>query len=250
MWIFSVDFIDTIHSNPLLAEIKVVKGDFFQKPILERAVPSRASKILILADSTPNSDGKAPTATEADARTVMCAMTLKEMAKSVTVVAEIIDQDMDQYLKLANVNEIVYSRLYSRMLMAKSAQGTGIPNIIHQLLDPDGRHFLTTKHIPKGFVGKTYGEYVAHMRERHPHFQPLGILENSGNTHSVKDQALKRAQQTPNVAELVANLQSVKNIKFNHPNFSPPHDYEISEGALAITIEHRKAEEDHHVIAA
>ncbi|MEZ4871644.1 MAG: ion channel [Bdellovibrionales bacterium] len=244
------EYLETIHADPLLAEIKVVKGDFFQKPILERAVPHRASKILILADSTPSVDGKPFTAIEADARTIMCAMTLKEMAKSVTVVAEIIDQDMDQYLRLANVNEIVYSRLYSRMLMAKSAQGTGIPNIIHQLLDPEGFHFLTTLEIPKSFVGKTYGEYVKFMRDENPRFAPLGILENSGNTHSVKNQALKKAQRTPNIEQLVANLQSVKNLKFNHPNFSPPPDYEICEGSLAIIIENRGEKENYSVNAA
>ncbi|MBC87389.1 MAG: hypothetical protein CL677_09455 [Bdellovibrionaceae bacterium] len=244
------EIIDTIHENPILHEVKVVKGEFFQKPILERAVPERASKILIVADASPGSSGKPPTATEADARTVMCAMTLKEMAKSVTVVAEIIDQDMDQYLKLANVNEIVYSRVYSRMLMATSAQGTGIPNIIHHLLNPEGHQSLTTMDIPQSFIGQAYGDFLDYLNKERPECMALGLLENSGNTHSIKDQALRRAQQTPNVAELVENLQSIKNMRFNNPIIHPKRDRKIGEGTLAIVVESRDEAEADHVVAA
>ncbi len=38
----------------------------------------------------------------------------------------------------------------------------------------------------------------------------IGILENSGNSHSIKELALRRAQQTPDMAQLVSNLRSVK----------------------------------------
>ena len=42
--------------------------------------------------------GVIPTRTEADARTVMTAMTLSNIAKGTSVAAEILDNSMDQYL--------------------------------------------------------------------------------------------------------------------------------------------------------
>ena len=65
----------------------------------------------------------------------------------------------------------------------------------------------------------------------------VGILENSGNSFAAKEKALRRAQLTPNIAELVQNLQSVKALKFNQPVFGPQLNYPLREGAMAIVIE-------------
>lgn len=71
----------------------------------------------------------------------------------------------------------------------------------------------------------------------------LGILENSGNSHFAKEKALRLAQQTPNISQLVQNLQSVKALRFNRPLFGPSGDYVIREGSMAIVIE-RHGEKD------
>ena len=70
----------------------------------------------------------------------------------------------------------------------------------------------------------------------------IGILENSGNSHVAKENALRKAQQTPNIQELVSNLQQVKSLRFNNPNFSPKSDYLIRDGVMVIVIENRRAE--------
>ena len=50
-----------------------------------------------------------------DARTIMTAMSLSTLARGTMVAAEILDAKMDQYLKIAHVTEIIYSREYSRL---------------------------------------------------------------------------------------------------------------------------------------
>lgn len=229
--------IETLLSQPDLKGVKYVKGDFFQELNLRRVSPSTAMKILILADSTPNQAGVLPTPTEADARTVMTAMTLNNISKGVLVAAEILDSSMDQYLRLAHVNEIIYSREYSRLLLAKTSFGTGVSNIFHELLDPKGSCFLTTLPVPETLLGKSYRDLGAFVKEKHPRSLLIGVLENSGNSFVAKEKALKRAQQTPNVSELVKNLQSVKALKFNLPMFGPSPEYQLKEGAMAIVIE-------------
>ena len=232
--------VESMMEVPRLKKVKVVKGDFFIELNLKKVAPEKASKILILADATPGPGGKIPTMTEADARTIMTAMTLNSIAKGTPVAAEILDAAMDQYLRLAQVNEIVYTRDYSRMLVAMSSTGTGVTNIFHELLSPHSPYFLTTLDIPDHFQQKPYSE-LQEMFSRERRGQTLvGILENSGNSHVAKENAIRKAQQTPDIAQLVANLKGVKILKFNQPLFGPSPDYLIRDNCMAIVIENRQ----------
>jgi len=231
--------ITALLETPDLKDVKVVRGEYYVESNLKRAVPEKAQKILILADSTPGPNGEIPTITEADARTIMTAMTLSSIAKGVSVAAEIIDSTMDQYLRLAHVNEIIYSRETSRMLLAMSSMGTGITNVFHELLSAKSPYFVTTKIVPEAFLNQPFGQLRDYFIQNYPKDTLIGILENSGNTHAAKEAALKRAQQTPNVKVLVENLKEVKALRFNQPVFTPATDYQIKEGSMAIVIENR-----------
>lgn len=229
--------IENLLQVPRFKNIKVIRGDFYVEIYLKRAAPERASKVLILADKTPNAQGQIPTMSEADARTVMTAMTLNNIAKGTPVAAEVLDSSMDQYLRLAQVHEIIYSREYSRMLLALASSGIGVTNIYHELLNPHSPHFIRTKELPEGCLGQTYEKLQLMFMKDRPKEILIGLLENSGNSHVAKEMAIRKAQQTPNVAELVSNLTKVKALRFNEPFFGPPQDYIIKEGAMAIVIE-------------
>lgn len=233
--------IESLLDVPRLSKIKVVKGDFFVEVNLRKVAPEKANKVLILADATPGAAGKVPTLTEADARTIMTAMTLANIAKGTPVAAEILDASMDQYLRIAHVNEIVYTRDYARMLVAMSSTGTGVTNIYHELLSPHSPYFISTELIPESFHGQTYAKLQEYFLTR-PHQVLVGILENSGNSHVAKEVAIRKAQQTPNIAQLVSNLQSVKALKFNQPYFGVAQDHKIKDNSMAIVIENREAE--------
>jgi voltage-gated potassium channel len=207
--------------------------------VYKRQAPERAQKVLILADATPNQAGQVPTLTEADARTIMTAMTLNNIAKGTPVVAEILDSAMDQYLKLAHVNEIIYSRDYSRLLLALASSGTGVTNIFHDLLNPHAPYFIGTDFIPEEYLNSSYEKLQKMFIEKKPNQVLIGILENSGNSHVAKENAIRKAQQTPNIAQLVANLQGVKSLRFNQPIFGPRPEYLIKDGSMAIIIENR-----------
>lgn len=234
------ELLDSLHEFARLKKIKIIKGDFFSPEVLKRAAPHRAEKILILADSTPTSTGQIPTRSEADARTIMAAMTLNTIAKGTAVAAEILESQMDQYLKLANVHEIIYSRDYSRLLLALASTATGITNVFHDLLDPSSSYVISTDDLPSEAYNKTYEQLKKIFSEKHPEVTLLGILENSGNSHVAKEVALKKAQETPNVKQLVENLHRVKTLRYNRPVFSPKNDYIINEGSMAIVIKERE----------
>jgi voltage-gated potassium channel len=241
----SPTMVESLHGIPRLAKLQIVIGDYFQAATLMRAAPERAKKVLILADRTPNARGEMASMTEVDARTIMTAMTLSNIARGTLVAAEVLDAKMDQYLKLAHVNEIIYSREYNRLLLGNASGGTGISNILFDLLDPKTPTLLSTHAISEKHVGKTFAEFKAEFEHKFPKSIVIGILENTGNSHRIKELALRQAQKTPDVSRLVQNLKSVKELRCNQPVFTPSADYLILEGMMAILIETRRS----HVVS-
>jgi len=235
---------ESLKENPRLRGIQIIVGDFYSEANLRRAAPERARKVMILADRSPQA-GVVPSMTEVDARTIMTAMTLANVARGTLVTAEVLDPKMDQYLKLAAVSEIIYSREYSRLLLGNASGGTGIANIIFDLLDPKTPTLINTHEIAAGEFGKAYPDVKAALEAKHPNLVVIGVLENTGNSHRIKELALRQAQKTPDMAKLVKNLKEVKEIRCNHPVFSPARDYVVHEGSMAIVIEIKKQGAQH-----
>ena len=164
-------------------------------------------------------------------------MTLSHIARGTQITAEILDPKMDQYLRLAQVSEIIYPRECSRLLIANASGGTGVSNIIFDLLDPRTSTLLTARPIPEGFVHSRYAAFKADHERQNPGTVVIGILESTGNPHRLKEMAVRQAQKTSDTEKLVQNLRSVKGMRCNHPLFNPDGDYRIPEGAMAIVIE-------------
>ena len=239
--------IDSLIADSHLKELHVIMGDHFSEVNLRRAAPERAKKVLILADRTPGAGGLPPTSTEVDARTIMTAMTLSNIARGTLVTAEILDPKMDHYLKLGGVSEIIYSSEYSRLLLGNATSGTGIANIVLDLLDSKTGAHITSMDLPEGSGGKSYAAVKASLEAERPNCLVVGILENSGNSHSIKEQALRRAQQTPDMGQLVSNLQMVKEIRCNNPIFHPEASLTVKEGSMAIVIAKRIGHANDHL---
>jgi voltage-gated potassium channel len=228
--------IAALRADPKLAGIVVIYGDYFQQATLERAAPEKARKILILADGSHDAEGRRPSATEADARTIMTAIALSNIAKGTVVAAEIIDPSLDHYLKMAGVGEIIYSREYSRLLLGSAAGGHGLVNVFHDLVDPRTGASVTTYYIGQRWIGQTYKEFRTYFEERHPDTLVIGILENTGNPYAIKDLAFQEAQKTSSVGRLIENLKAVKSLRCNQPVFHPRGDYRILKGSSAIVL--------------
>ncbi len=241
---------DEIRAHPRLQDMHIILGDYFSEINLKRAAPERARKVMILADRTPHLNGQVPSATEIDAKTIMTSMTLSSIARGTLVAAEILDPKMDQYLKLASVSEIIYSREYNRLLLVNASGGTGVANIIFDLLDPNTSAHLTTESIPEAFVNRSYGELRREFSASNSERVLIGILENSGSRHNIKELALRKAQRTTDVHQLLTNLKGVKELRCNQPVFHPEDSYVVSEGSMAIVILHRRLAHEGHSPAA
>ena len=209
--------------------IVYLRGDVLDAMVLQRAHVSRAAKVIILADQAVHHTDQ-----ETDSRTVMAAMTVKGMAPEVYTCAELLDKKYEEHLRLAQCDEVVLSREYSRALLVSATRSAGITHVLRDLLDPAEHLGLVTVPIPPDFVGRTVGELAAHLRDRRQLL--VGLLENTGRARTMRREALREAQKTTNVATLVENLRRVKELRPNEPRLAPPESHVIAPHTLAIVV--------------
>ena len=221
--------IDHIRSIPRFKTVKYIKGDYIDEKVLQRANVRSAKTVLILADSSKDFSVQ-----EVDSRTVMTAITIDNLNKDVYTCAELVDEKFVKYLKLANCDEIILTREYSRELLANAASASGISHIAAELLNPLKRGLITVDFQPS-FIGKPFRDLQEFYKDRTGDIV-IGLLENTGNIYHRKKEALADAQKTPDISKLVENLQSVKMIYPNNPVLNPGDAYVVKTNSKAIIV--------------
>lgn len=216
-----------------LRGLKFVRGDYYSELALQRANLKSARKVVIIADTLESSSPS-----EVDSKTVMAVLTAKSLARDVYVTAEVLDRKYESYLKHVQCDEILFSRDFARQMIASSSATNGLTHIIHELLGQGATGSrLVTQRIPEEFISRTYGEYRQSHHNGDGKKLLLGLLTNTGSPNAMKMEALRDAQKTSDVSQLIANMQKVKGLEVNQPVLLPPDGYEIQRHSLAIVLE-------------
>ncbi|MFW6291629.1 MAG: TrkA-related ion transporter, partial [Spirochaetota bacterium] len=216
-----------------LRGLKFVRGDYHAELALIRASVKTARKVVIIADTLESSS-----ASEIDSKTVMAVLTVKSLARDVYVTAEVLDRKYESYLKHVQCDEILFSRDFARQMIASSSALNGLSHIIHELLGQgaSGSRLLTVS-IPGSYVNRTYGEYRQSQSSEDGRRLLIGILSNTGSPNAMKIEALRDAQKTSDVSQLISNMQKVKGLEVNQPVLLTPDDYTIQKHSMAIVLE-------------
>lgn len=225
--------IEILRADPALSGINFVHGDYVDESVLNRANIKHAKKILILADRLVTGSVQ-----EVDSRTVMAIITIKSLSKTIYAAAELLDSKFERYLTSANCDEIILTSDYNRSLIANASTGSGISHVVSELLDVNSSVSLETVIPPKEFIGRRYSE-LTDFYTKQENTILIGILENTGNFHARKMEAIEQAQKTPDISMLVDSLKSVKMMIANKPVINPGPDYIIGKHSKAIIIEGR-----------
>ncbi len=225
----SQEQMDKIKENEKFRGINYLHGDFTDEDALMKAHIKTADRALILADT---SDDFSPL--ETDSRTVLGVITIKNLNPKMYCVAEILDSKFEKHLSLAHADEIILSSEYERNLLVQASSGKGMSHILSALISEEAEAGITLKDIPRKYAGGPYGTYRNEVQETGI---LIGLLENTGNFYQRRREALAEAQKNPDMEKIVANLQKVKTLKSNLPNFAPPDDYCIPDNAKAIFIQ-------------
>lgn len=136
-----------------------IRGNHANEIVLQRANIQKASFAVLMADSSSTQTGN-----RTDERTILAALTIKSMAPKIRIVAELLDKDNLQYLKRANVDEIIIMEDYMGSLLASAVTNPGLPRVFSTILSRDDKNKLQRTAIPGQFVGKTFAELSEYFR--------------------------------------------------------------------------------------
>lgn len=220
-----------ILNNSRFNGIQYINGDYIEEETLKRANIRKAGRVMILADFAQNYSQQ-----EVDSRTVMAVLTIESLTKHVYVAAELLDEKFEKYLKLANCDEIILSREYSKMILANASSASGMSHVLMNLLSQKHGQGLESREIPEWLIGQSFGKICDYFSVSYGAIC-IGLLENTGNFYTRKKEALNEAQMTPDISKLVENLKSVKQLIPNNPVINPGRDYEVKKNSKAIVIE-------------
>ncbi len=146
----------------LRKEIQFLNEDFTKAAALELVGVKRASTCIILSDTTRGRNER-----DADARTVLTALTVEKLNPEVYTCAELNRREYSDHLALGNVNSFVVSGEHSAFLLAQAALNQAALGIFSELLSySTGNRFCRVR-APASWKGKTFFDALVIVKEKH-----------------------------------------------------------------------------------
>lgn len=142
------------------ASIRFVSGDYTSESTLMRASIGKASSAIILADPGPEYLAKP------DDRTLIAALAIKSVSRSMEVCAELLDSANEVHLKRAGVDQIIFSGEFNGFLLSSAVMTPGITQALREIMRTDRGSTIKRAPIPRELVGKPFRTAAMDFMER------------------------------------------------------------------------------------
>ncbi len=156
-----VDEVDILKTKYENYNIRFIRGNHANENVLQRANIQKAKFVVLMADSSG-----VHTRDRIDERTILAALTIKSMVPKIRIVAELLDNNNRQYLKRANVDEIIIMEDYMGALLASAVTQPGLPRVFSSIFSLEDRNKLQRVAIPGQFVGNSFKDLSDFFREK------------------------------------------------------------------------------------
>jgi voltage-gated potassium channel len=155
------------HEPPVLPtdlelQVHFYNEDFTRIAALEHVGIHRASVCIILADT---SSGR--TEQDADARTILAALTVEKLNPDVYTCAELLNRSYGSHLTMGQVNDYVVSGEYGAYLLAQAAMNRGLMDVFSELLTYQKGNEFYRLALPEHLAGKTYLDLFVDLKKNH-----------------------------------------------------------------------------------
>jgi voltage-gated potassium channel len=148
--------------GPLGPHVIFANDDFTRVAALEKVGIHKARTCIILNDT---SGGRSEQ--DADARTILAALTAEKLNPSVYTCAELNNSDYASHLRMGKVNDYVVSSEYSAYMMAQAVLSRGLMGVFNELLTHQHGNQFYRLTIPESYVGRNFDEVLAELRQSH-----------------------------------------------------------------------------------
>ena len=152
-------------------------GDFTRMEVLRAAGADRCRTCIIVSDLSGHR-----TEQDADARTILGALTLEKMNPEAFTCAELQNSDYISHLEAGGVDDVVIGGEHSSLLLAHAAITQGLGDVVSELLtNRRGSQFYKLE-VPEHLAGQSFAELLALLQSKH-HAILLGYQRDAGPTH-------------------------------------------------------------------
>jgi voltage-gated potassium channel len=170
----------------LREQVRFINDDFTKVSVLEKAGIHRAKTCVILADK---SHGRSEQ--DADARTILAALTVERLNPNVYTCAELINREYGAHLEMGQVNDYVVSEEQNGFMLAQAALNPGLMSVFNELLSGKQGHQFYRLSISDAWVGKTFLELFAYLKQTHNAIliaisDPNGLVQINPNDYRFK----------------------------------------------------------------
>lgn len=192
-------------NHPLPVElrdaVRFLRDDFTRVAALEQAGIHRAKACIILSDTT---SGR--TEQDADARTILAALTVEKLNPQVYTCAELYNRSYGSHLEMGHVNDYVVNGEHSGYLLAQAALNHGLMGVYTELFTHDRGNQLQCLEVPTGWVGKSFFELFVHLKEQHDAILVAVCAPDRSYHVNPRDHQLAAGEQLVIIAETLPQL--------------------------------------------
>lgn len=164
-------------SNPSLRkDVHFLDADFTDVWALERAGITRASKCILVSDTSHGRSER-----DADARTVLAALTVERLNPDIYTCAEVHSRDCVGHLRIAHVDDYVVSGEHSAFLLAQSAVTRGVMGVFQELLTFEYGMKFSAVPVPRPWIGSDFMRAMTVLKSEHDAIL-VGVRRQDGKT--------------------------------------------------------------------
>jgi voltage-gated potassium channel len=158
----------------LRGRVQFLDDDFTKVSAMEKAGIHRASTCILLSDTTKGRNER-----DADARTILAALTVERINPKVYTCAELNRREYSTHLKLGCVDDFVVSGEHSAFLLAQAAINHGTLSVWSELLSYEFGHKFCRIPVPKKLVGQTFTDALT-LLKRDANVVAIAVVPHGG----------------------------------------------------------------------
>jgi voltage-gated potassium channel len=176
-----------LEENPTDDEsIFFFRGDPVSEAALQRVNVAEARAVILLADESKGRCGA-----DADARTVLAALTIRGISPDVKMTAEVLEPENVHHVRLAGAGEILDTNSFLGNLIARSALHYGLINTMSEMVTREADTHIYTIPAAEGMLGKTRQEVVDELLGQH-NARLLAITNSQGLKLDAEDHRVEK----------------------------------------------------------